>query len=180
MKALLALFTAVCLAFAAAPASAEVVERHADGFTLRYAVRLETTAGDVVLAIEDIDGWWNSAHTYSGDAANLTLRMEPGGCLCEALADGKIFEHGRVTAFDDDHLALSAPLGPLKERATRADLTFRWPDERTGVLVTLTFIVEGPGLGAMADGVDAVMHDQYVRFTHYIEYGEAPSDAPAA
>ena len=166
------LMAAVVLALAATPVAAEVVARNADAFTLRYSVTMETSAGDVVLAIGSIGEWWDGAHTYSGEASNLSIGLDPGACFCERLADGAVFEHGRVVALDDDHLLLDAPLGPLKPRATRADLTFSWPDAgTTGVAVTLTFRVEGEGLGAMADRVDTVMQGQFNRFTRYVEYG---------
>lgn len=148
----------------ATPAGAEVVERHADGFTLRFVRNLDTSAGDVFLSVENIGSWWDSAHTYSGDAANLSLSLEPNGCFCEALTDGTLFEHGRLRGFDDDHLALDAPLGPLKGRATKAELTFSWPDAGMDVAVTMIFVVEGPGLGAFADPVDEVMATQFSRF----------------
>lgn len=157
---------------AAGPAAAEVVARHADGFTLRFAVPMESSAGDVVLALYDIGGWWDGAHTYSGDAANLGLSFEPGACFCEAMPDGSLFEHGRVVALDDDRLTLNAPLGPLKALATRADLTFSWQDAGVGTMVTMTFVVEGPGLGAMADPVDGVMSVQFARLVRYVEFGE--------
>jgi len=174
---IVAIMVAAGLTCAATPAAAEVVARTADGFTLHYAVRLESTAGDVILAVEDIGGWWDSAHTYSGDAANMTLQLQPGGCFCEALPNGETFEHGRVTLIDDEHIVLAAPLGPLNGHATRADLTFRWPEAGAGVTATLTFVVEGPQLGAAADGVDGVMRAQFSRFVHYVEYGEPPAPA---
>lgn len=156
----------------AAPAGAEVVERRAEGFILRFAADRETSAGDVILAIENIGGWWDSAHTYSGDAANMTMALEPGGCFCEALPDGTTFEHGRVRVLDDVHLVLDAPLGPLKDRATRAELTFSWPDAGTGVAVTMTFVVEGPGLGAAADAVNGAMDVQFGRFLGHLSAPE--------
>lgn len=166
------LAAAVVLALSAAPAAAEVVARSADSFTLRYAVPLETSAGDVVLALEGIAGWWDGAHTYSGDARNLSLSLDPGGCFCEALPGGGAFGHGRVVSLDDDHLALDAPLGPLKGRASKANLVFSWPDAGRGTMVTMTFVVEGPGLGAMADPVHDVMALQFERLIRYVEYGE--------
>lgn len=172
LKSAIAAAVAGIALFAATPAAAEVVERHADGFTQRFAVPMETSAGDVVLALDDIGGWWDGAHTYSGDAANLSLSFEPGACFCEAMPDGSLFEHGRVVALDDDQLVLNAPLGPLKALATRADLTFSWPDAGMGTMVTMTFVVEGPGLGAMADPVDGVMSVQFARLVRYVEDGE--------
>ena len=166
------LTAAAILILSAAPAAAEVVTRSADSFTLRFAVPMETAAGDVVLALEDIGGWWDSAHTYSGDARNLSLALDPGACFCEALPDGSSFEHGRVVVLDDDHLALDAPLGPLKGLASKARLTFSWPDTGRRTTVTMTFVVEGPGVGVMADPVNSVMAVQFERLIRYVEYGE--------
>lgn len=166
------LIAAAALLLAATPASAEVIARTADGFTLSYDVNIEATPNDAVLALVSVGHWWDGDHTYSGDAANMTLAFKPGGCFCEALADGKIFEHGRVVLFDDDHLLLFAPLGPLNGRATKADLTFRWPETMRGTTLTMTFVVEGAGLGAFADAVDGVMGGQFARLSRFIEYGE--------
>lgn len=172
LKSALAAAVAGIALLAAAPAAAEVVERHADGFTLRFEAAIETSAGDIVLALNDIGGWWDGAHTYSGDAANLSLSLDRGGCFCETLPDGSIFEHGRVGVRDDDHLALDAPLGPLRGRASKADLTFGWPEAGTGTRLTLAYVVEGPGLGTMADPVNDVMDVQFNRLVRYVEYGE--------
>lgn len=173
LKALTAAFS---LALTAVPASAEIVSRTADSFTLRYSGTVSVGRGDVFGAIELISAWWEGAHTYSGDAANLTLETDLGGCFCETLPDGTIFAHGRIVASDDDHLTLDAPLGPLKGRATRAALTFSWPetaslleDDETGVVVL--FVVEGLGVGAFADAVDIVMQGQHGRLLHLVEHG---------
>ena len=177
-----ALIAAIGLALTAAPASAEIVSRSGDAFTLRYVGTVGVGRGDVFGAIESVSAWWDGAHTYSGAAGNLTLDTALGGCLCEALPDGAVFEHGRVAAFDDDHLRLNAPLGPLSGRATRADLTFSWPDADPGLEgdetgVVMLFVVEGPGLGAYADAVDTVMRGQHERLVRLIKTGSPTAQA---
>lgn len=170
------LIAAVGLALMADPASAEIVSRSEDAFTLRYVGTVGMGRGDVFGAIEFISAWWDGAHSYSGHAANLTLDTRLGGCLCEALPDGTVFEQGRVAAFDDDHLTLDAPLGPLNGRAARAELTFSWPETAPGLEgdetgVVMLFVVEGPGLGGLADAVDTVMRGQHERLLRLIETG---------
>lgn len=172
LKSTIPAVAAICL-LSATPAAAEVVERHADGFILRFTKTMETSAGDVFLSIQNIGGWWDPAHTYSGDAANLSLSFEPNGCFCETMPDGSLFEHGRMRRLDDDHLVLDAPLGPLKGRATKADLTFSWPDAGMQVAVTMMFVVEGPGLGALADPVDEVMAAQFARLVDDVSWEPA-------
>lgn len=155
-------------------ARAEVVSRSADGFTLRFAVGAEAAPEDVVTAVSELPRWWDPAHTYTGDAANLSLAFEVGGCWCERLADGTIFEHAVVTGILADRVTMIAALGPLHDKTTKAELTFGSEPENRGRLVTVDFVVEGPGLGAMADGVNTVMDQAFDRLIHQIEYGEPP------
>jgi len=168
-----ALLVTACVA-AAAPASAEVVSRSADGFTLRFAVGVEAAPEDVVSAVSELPQWWDPAHTYTGDASNLSLAFQEGGCWCEKLADGTVFEHAVVTGITADRVTMNAALGPLHDKATKAELTFGSGPENRGRLVTIDFVVEGPGLGVMADGVNIVMDQAFDRLIHQIEYGEPP------
>ncbi len=173
LKSAIAAAVAGTVLLSAVPAAAEVVERHADGFTLRFEVAMETTPEDLLGSLGQIGKWWDGAHSYSGDAINMTLVMEPGGCFCEALADGVAFEHGRVVSVDPaTGVRLNAPLGPLKGKTTRADLAFGWAGAQGGQMVVMTFVVEGPGLGAFADPVDGVMGGAFARYVRYVEYGE--------
>lgn len=173
MNRFAALVATACLAIAA-PAAAEIVSRSPDGFVLRFAVGVETAPEDVVTAVSELPQWWGPAHTYTGESANLSLAFEEGGCWCETLADGTVFQHGVVTRIAADGVTMNAALGPLHEKATKAELTFGSGPENRGRLVTIDFVVEGPGLGAMADGVNAVMDQAFDRLIHQIEYGEPP------
>lgn len=169
---------AAAIALSATPAAAEVVERGPDHFVLRFELALETTPDDIYGAIGDLERWWDSAHTYSGDAANLTLPLEVGACFCEALVDGTTFEHGRVLQADPETgVEVDAPLGPLRGRATMARWSIGWSGANRGQALVMTFIVRGPGLGAMADPVDGMMQGQFSRLAHYVEYGEPPAPA---
>ena len=102
MPRLTTVITAGALTLIAAPAAAEVVERSADHFVLRYGVGLETTSEDIYGAIGDVSHWWAGSHTYSGSSANLSMPLVAGGCYCEALADGTTFDHGRVITADPE------------------------------------------------------------------------------
>lgn len=170
LKSAIAAAVAGLTLFAAVPAAAEVVERHTDGFTLRFEATTSRAPADLLAALGRIGQWWDGAHSYSGDAANMTLTMEPGGCFCEALADGTTFEHGRVVSIDPaSGVLLDAPLGPLKGKATRAGLGFGWAEmNRDGILV-MTFVVEGPGLGAFADPVEGVLGGAFARYVRHTE-----------
>lgn len=167
-------FVMLVVLMATATARAEVVARSADGFILRFAVPLETTAEDVATSIAAVPAWWDPAHTYTGDASNLSLAFEPGGCWCETMADGAEFRHAEIVSITPDRVLMNAPLGPLNGKATRAELTFSSTPGNRGRLVTIEFVVEGPGLGTFADPVHGVMNGAFDRYVHHIEYSEAP------
>ena len=46
-------------------------------------------------ALGEIDRWWNGSHSYSGQAANLSLARQAGGCFCERWGNNSV-EHARV------------------------------------------------------------------------------------
>jgi hypothetical protein len=167
---------AAMLLSAAAPASAEIVSRSENAFTLRFALGLEAAREDIVAAVADIPTWWDSDHTYTGDSANLSLTFAPGGCWCERMTDGTTFEHARVVSITEEEVVMNAPLGPLNGKATRADLTFDAGPENMGALVTMEFVVEGPGVGAFAEPVHTVMQQGWTRYIRWIEYGNVVQD----
>lgn len=174
------LLIAAAFALVAAPvsASAEVVERSADHFVLSYDVALEASPEDFIDALQHIGEWWNPSHTYSGDARNLNLELDVGTCFCEAMPDGSVFEHGGVYEYDPGTgVLIHAALGPLRGKADVYDWSIGWTGANRGTELVMTYVIRGEGLGAMADGVDAVMGDQFRRMVRFIEYGP---EEPAA
>lgn len=165
---------AVASALAASTfASAEIAQRHDDGFVLKRETTVQASPQAVYRALGQVDRWWDGAHTWSGSAANLSLALAPGGCFCERL-DGGGVEHGRVlTAWPGKTLRLQAALGPLQAMTTDALLTFELAPDGEGTKLTMTYAVNGRGLGALAGPVDGVMSGQFDRLARHAA-GEAP------
>ena len=163
------LIAAAALSLFALPAAAEVVARTADSFTLRYAVDSGIAPEKIGPSLADLPRWWDSAHTYSGSADNLSLDLMPGGCWCERLADGSDFDHGRTVSVTADSYVFHAPFGPMRGKTTMAELTVTWPAANGGRSLTWTMVVEGPGIGAMADAIDAVMGAGHRRWLIWLE-----------
>lgn len=154
-------------------ASAEIAERHDDGFVIRRATTIQATPDAVYRALGQVARWWDGDHTWSGSAANLSLALAPGSCFCERL-DGGGAEHGRVLmAWPGKTLRLQAALGPLQAMTTDAILTFELAADGAGTTLTMTYAVNGRGLGALAGPVDGVMSGQFDRLARHAA-GEAP------
>lgn len=167
-------------AAASADLYAEVKSATADGFVIVHTRRVEAEPAKVYATLPAVDRWWNSEHSYSGNAANFSLKAEAGACFCERWSGGEV-EHGRVVmAIRDQVLRLQGSLGPLQARAVNGVLTFQLkPDEASGgkaTMLTLTYAVigaSGSGLDKSAPAVDAVLGEQFARLTRLIETGSA-------
>src|SRR5688500_19254815 len=71
-----------------AVAQAEVVSANAHGFEVRHTIQTVIPQAAAFDAFGQISQWWSKDHTYSGDSANMSLSLRPGGCLCERIPEG--------------------------------------------------------------------------------------------
>ena len=159
--------------FAIHPANAEVVESADEGFVTRDIAIVEATPKAVWLALIAPKNWWNSGHTWSGDAANLTLKPQAGGCFCERIPEdpdltkitleGSV-EHMRVIqASPERALRMQGALGPLQSEPVTGVLTIAISEVEQGTRIVWEYVVGGymryePGI--IAKAVDGVMSQQ--------------------
>jgi uncharacterized protein YndB with AHSA1/START domain len=157
---------AIVVTFVPVAARAEVSNRSSAGFivtvTLSVAAPPETVYASLTRHVAE---WWDAAHTYSGDSKNLSIIAEPGGCFCEALADGGGVQHAMVVNVAPGRLLrMSGALGPLQASAVTGTLS--WQFEKSGSAdskLVVTYVVGGyasGGLDKIADAVDMVITRQ--------------------
>ena len=161
-------FTAIGLALLSAPAAAEVISSGPNGFALRSSATVAASPADTYAQLTRVGEWWNGAHSYSGDAANMTLEARAGGCFCERVPEGNgSIEHGRVVyAQPDQALRLSGALGPLQQEGVSGALTWTLKAVPQGTEITQTYVVGGyftHGAQPLAPLVDTVMTEQFDR-----------------
>ncbi len=144
-------------------------DRHIE---LKYAFKTAAAPSRVYTAITGPARWWDSSHTYSGNASNLSLDARAGGCWCEQLADGGSVQHMTVlTAMPERMLRLSGGLGPLQAGAVNAVMTWTIKHDGAGSEVTLSYLVDGyypGGLDKVRDDVDTVLGLQLERLRAYL------------
>ncbi len=156
----------LALALVATTASAEVRTRTDSGFTLAFERPVTASPGTVLETVAMPAAWWSSDHTYSGDAANIRLDLIPGGCWCEALPGGGVKHAETVLVWPERRMVrFDAPFGPLQGLGADAVLTMTWSDPTDGGerVLRWTYVVNGPGTGAMADVIDGVLAEQFRR-----------------
>jgi uncharacterized protein YndB with AHSA1/START domain len=175
MRRLVLLVFAAMSVGVAAPAHAEVTDRNPAGFTSKTTVQMAGTTDRVFSAfVQEIGQWWDSAHTFSGDAANLWLTPTPGGCLCETLANRGGVQHAQVIhVVPGELLRMTGALGPLQSEAVVGTLTWAFSaNPQGGVTATATYVVSGyypGGIDKIAGAVDTVIGDQLRRLKAHVE-----------
>lgn len=151
-------------ALLATPAAAEVKSASSNGFVIER--RIVTTLEPVLLyqRFGEVGRWWDKAHTYSGNSANLSLDPKAGGCFCERLPNGGGVEHLRVVHADPGkRIVLSGALGPLLFEGVVGVMDVQVRPNGRGSELLLTYKAAGfanGGAGKMAVLVDQVLGQQ--------------------
>lgn len=158
-------------------AHAEVVERTEGGFRTKNVVEISAPVDKVYSALGEIGRWWSDEHTYSGRAANMSIKLEPGACFCETLPRGGGVRHGVVALAwpDQGTLRIEAALGPLQDEGASGAFAFQIKPKGAGVEVVQTYHVGGlrpASAKAFPDIVDQVLKTQLLRLEKYVETGK--------
>jgi uncharacterized protein YndB with AHSA1/START domain len=168
---------AFALLLAPVGAWADVADSSASGFTVKVALNIQATPEEVYAKIvRNIGDWWNSAHTFSGNAHNLTIEEKPMGCFCEKLPNGGGVRHMEVVNLAPGKtLVMIGGLGPLQSMGVTGSMTITvTPVPTGGTKVTVTYAVAGympAGMNTLAAPVDGVLTQQFTRLKNYAEHG---------
>ena len=186
------LFALAAAAFGlSAPAAAEVTRTTGDSFVSRHETVVEASPKDVWLALIAPADWWRKDHTWSGDAANLTLTPQAGGCFCETIPavdeperftlEGSV-EHMRVIqAYPESALRMQGALGPLQSEPVIGILTITISTVKQGTRIVWEYNVGGPmryEVPVISKAVDGVMGLQVAALGKLLgPVGDAPDEA---
>ncbi|MCZ8136317.1 MAG: SRPBCC family protein [Porphyrobacter sp.] len=175
----------------AAPVAAEVTGGGPDSFVSRHEVVVKASPKEVWLALISPATWWTSEHTWSGEAANLTLTPQAGGCFCEKIPEvdepgrftleGSV-EHMRVIqAYPERALRMQGALGPLQSEPVNGILTIAISEVEQGTRIVWEYNVGGPmryELPVIARAVDGVMGLQIKSLAKGLGPVEMPKPEP--
>jgi hypothetical protein len=198
MTRVLGTLAAAAAALGAAPLAAEVVEEKPSSFVSRQEVIVTASPKEVWLALISPSGWWRSEHTWSGEAKNLTLTPQAGGCFCETIPEvdtpekftleGSV-EHMRVIqAYPEKALRMQGALGPLQSEPVNGILTIAISEVKEGTRIVWEYNVGGSmryEVPVIAKAVDGVMGLQIAALAKLlgpvsVVKPAAPPAAPAA
>jgi len=169
-------FLAAILALAAIPAMAEVADSASNGFTLKTTIQIQAPPETVYRRLIAVGDWWDSAHTFSGDAKNLSIDEKPAGCFCEKLPNGGGVRHMEVVFLaPGKRLVLSGGLGPLQAIGATGAMSVDLTPAESGTKLQFTYAVTGylpAGLNTLAAPVDSVWSALLARLKNLVEQGD--------
>lgn len=168
-----ALAGALALA-AAAPVAAEVIAADTTGFQVRTTLDVAAEPGRVWAALIEPGRWWQSSHSWSGDAKNMSIEARAGGCFCERWAGGEAAHMLVWFVKPNQELRLHGPLGPLSLEGATGGMTVKLEPQGKATRLTLTYTVGGRlpgGAEKWAPLVDGVLRTQMERLGRYAETG---------
>lgn len=157
---------------------AEVVDLQANGFSLRQKIAIAAAPDKVYAALIEPAKWWSKYHTFSGDAANMTLEARPGGCWCEKLPNGGGVLHMTIVYADPGKmLRMRGALGPFQSTGMEGTMTITLDAAKGGGTdLELNYNLGGyvwGGYGPLPNGADGVLNQQVRRLKNYLETGNA-------
>jgi hypothetical protein len=160
-----------------AAALASVVNSSPQEFTIKHTSQVRGTTSAAYQAFTaQIGSWWDPAHSYSGQASNISLDARANGCLCEKLPSNGSVTHMTVTFADPGKLLrMNGGLGPLQSMAATGVMTVTFTTIPGGTRVEITYAVGGQpsqGLDKLAPAVDQVLGGQWERFSRFVDSGK--------
>ncbi|MBP6011923.1 MAG: ATPase [Alphaproteobacteria bacterium] len=158
-------------------ADARVLAKGPTGFAVEHQVGLAVEPKAAYDAFLKIGSWWSSAHSFSGDAKNISIDAKPGGCWCETLPDGGFVKHMELAqAAPGARLVFSGGLGPLSFMGVAGSMTVKFAATKTGAtVVTLNYDVGGrdsESFEKLAGAVDGVLAEQLARYRNFATTGK--------
>jgi uncharacterized protein YndB with AHSA1/START domain len=173
---------AAAMAALFAPAANAAVEgANAGGFHVQHSVRIAAPQAKVWEMVLSPGRWWSSEHSWSKNAANMTIQPAAGGCWCERWSGGQA-EHMRVVHIAPmSTMRLRGGLGPLTGLGLDGVMTWTLagtPDG--GTSVTLDYIVSGysqRGFDGLSKAVDGVLAEAVNRLQMFVQTGSAEAQA---
>jgi hypothetical protein len=164
----------LCMLFAIPwTCQAEVLEVTSGGFSVSSMASSSATPANAWKTMtHHIHEWWHPDHSWSGDAKNLYMEAELGGCFCENLpldtqGGGGGVEHLRIIYINPNReIRFDGSLGPLQTMSVQGRMIWKIEAVENGSEITFTYRVHGSsekGFEGIAPAVDSVIKQQLDR-----------------
>lgn len=133
-----------------------------------FSVKIETTikasVEEVYQQFLSVGDWWESSHTWFGDATKMYIEPKANGCFCEVNGDKEAMHMTVSTVIPNKNIQMIGGLGPLQSMAVSGHMSWSFETPAEGMTkVTLKYLVKGftgEESEIMAKAVDSVLATQ--------------------
>lgn len=151
-------------------AFAEVTKSDAGGFIIQHTATVSKDTETVFTAMTQVGEWWNSSHTYSGDAGNMYIDQH---CFCERWERNLVRHLNTAIWMQDSRLVFEGGLGPLKDFGLEGTMIWSLsPADDGGTTIAWKYYVNGftdTDVVEFAPVVDGVLAEQFGNLTNFLK-----------
>jgi hypothetical protein len=156
-------------------AHAEVTDVSDAGFTITQTVTVDVPPERAFQAMLHPGDWWDSSHTYSRDAHNVTVNLERQ-CLCEALPNGGWTRHlDLITYIPGREVVFSGGMGPMARSGATGHMSWSVEARDGHTVITWRYQIGGyfapGGMRGFAPAVDGMLGHTIGRLKTYLDTG---------
>ncbi|NVK22710.1 MAG: SRPBCC domain-containing protein [Kangiellaceae bacterium] len=140
--------------------TAKVLDKAANGFTIEISIETDASVETAYQQFLNVGDWWNSDHTWFGDAKKMYIEPSVNGCFCEI--DGtKQAIHMTVSYVEPNkEIRMIGGLGPLQMMGVHGGMSWKFEALDNGMSkITHRYQVTGyskDGLDKLAEIVNQV------------------------
>lgn len=156
-------------------ALADVTDVSPTGFQVRIKAHIGAPPAKVYATIITPAKYWNPVHSYSHNAANLSIDAKAGGCFCETLPDGGSVQHLTVaTVMPGRLLRMRGALGPFQQSGMEGSMSWEVTAVGQETDLVVTYDLGGHMVGGFGDWpqkADGMVSEQVARLKRFLETG---------
>lgn len=164
MKLLTALLTLVLATFSSFSAKALVSAQSKQHFSIKIETTIKAPVEEVYQQFLSVGDWWESNHTWFGDATKMYIEPKANGCFCEVNDDKEAMHMTVSMVMPNKNVQMVGGLGPLQSMGVYGHMSWSFAEKTKGLTtLTMTYLVKGfvgEESEMMAKAVDSVLNTQ--------------------
>lgn len=151
----------------------KVLDKGNNGFTIEISIVTDKPIPQAYQQFLNVGEWWNSDHTWFGDAQKMSIDASVGGCFCEVDGDKQAIHMTVSYVEPNKEVRMIGGLGPLQMMGVHGGMSWSFKQLESGkTQITHRYQVTGysdKGLDKLAPVVDQVQTIQLNRLKEILE-----------
>ena len=143
---------------------AKVVSSAANGFAIKIERIVKSTPEEAYQQFLNVGDWWNSDHTWFGDASKLYIKPKVNGCFCEIDGTNEALHMTVSYVKPNEEIRMIGGLGPLQMLGIHGGMSWKFEEaDNKQTKITFSYQVTGymdGGLDKLAPIVNKVQSIQ--------------------